>query len=123
MRQLQISPELVRRWFKKHYDMTFQAYQRMYRINSAFQELKGGKKTIDAAFESGYESLSGFGYTYKKVVGKSPKFNSENSVILISRLTTVLGRCLFVLLKKAYVYLSLLIDVCLKLNLKTYKNY
>jgi AraC family transcriptional regulator of adaptative response/methylated-DNA-[protein]-cysteine methyltransferase len=91
LRQLQISPELVRRWFKKHYDMTFQAYQRMSRINSAFQELKGGKKTIDAAFDSGYESLSGFGYTYKKVVGKAPKFNSENSVILISRLTTVLG--------------------------------
>jgi AraC family transcriptional regulator of adaptative response/methylated-DNA-[protein]-cysteine methyltransferase len=91
LRQLQISPELVRRWFKKHYAMTFQAYQRMYRINSAFQELKGGKKTIDAAYDSGYDSLSGFGYTYKRVVGKSPKLSSENSVILISRLTTVLG--------------------------------
>ena len=91
LRQLQISPELVRRWFKKHYGITFQAYQRMYRINSAFQELKGGKKTIDAAFESGYDSLSGFGYTYKKVVGKSPKLSNKNSVILISRLTTELG--------------------------------
>jgi AraC family transcriptional regulator of adaptative response/methylated-DNA-[protein]-cysteine methyltransferase len=91
LRQLQISPELVRRWFKKNYAMTFQAYQRMYRINSAFQELKGGKKTIDVAFESGYDSLSGFGYIYKKIVGKAPKFSSENSVILISRLTTILG--------------------------------
>lgn len=91
LRQLDISPELVRRWFKKHYGMTFQAYQRMYRINSAFQELKGGKKTIETAFDTGYESLSGFAYTYKKIVGQSPKFNSENNVILISRLTTPLG--------------------------------
>ncbi len=91
LRKLHISPELVRRWFKKHYGMTFQAYQRMYRINSAFQELKGGKKTIDTAFDSGYESLSGFGYTYKKIVGKSPINSNETSVILISRLTTVLG--------------------------------
>lgn len=91
LRQLEISPDLVRRWFKKHYAMTFQAYQRMYRINSAFQELKGGKKTIDAAYDSGYDSLSGFGYTYKRVVGQSPKLSSENSVIFISRLTTVLG--------------------------------
>ena len=71
--------------------MAFQAYQRMYRINSAFQELKGGKKAIDAAFDSGYDSLSGFGYTYKKVVEKSSDFSRENSVILISRLTIVLG--------------------------------
>ncbi|ELF5344984.1 methylphosphotriester-DNA--protein-cysteine methyltransferase family protein, partial [Vibrio metschnikovii] len=40
LRQNTISPELVRRWFKKNYGMTFQAYQRMYRINNAFQELK-----------------------------------------------------------------------------------
>jgi len=91
LRLLHISPELVRRWFKNHYSMTFQAYQRMSRINSAFQELKGGKKTIDAAFESGYDSLSGFGYTYKKVVGKSPKLSSDNAIIVISRLTTTLG--------------------------------
>ena len=91
LRQSQISPELVRRWFKKSYGMTFQAYQRMYRINNAFQELKSGKKVTETAFDTGYESLSGFSYTYKKFVGKSPKNSVGNSVILISRLTTPLG--------------------------------
>ncbi|MDX1738564.1 MAG: methylated-DNA--[protein]-cysteine S-methyltransferase, partial [Alphaproteobacteria bacterium] len=91
LRKLNISPEMVRRWFKKHYDMTFQAYQRMYRINVAYEELKLGKKATDAAFDSGYESLSGFGYTFKKVVGASPIKSPENSVILIDRLTTPLG--------------------------------
>ncbi|WP_444996652.1 bifunctional transcriptional activator/DNA repair enzyme AdaA [Aliikangiella sp. IMCC44359] len=91
LKENEISPELVRRWFKKNYGMTFQAFQRMYRINSAFNELKSGKKTTDIAFDSGYESLSGFGYMYKKFIGKSPKNSLYNNVILISRLTTPLG--------------------------------
>ena len=91
LRQNSVNPELVRRWFKKNYGMTFQAYQRMYRINTAYQELKGGKKATDAAFDAGYESLSGFGYTYKKVLGKSPQKSIDKMVVLLSRLTTPLG--------------------------------
>ncbi|MCZ2721459.1 methylated-DNA--[protein]-cysteine S-methyltransferase [Marinomonas sp. 15G1-11] len=91
LRELGIGPELVRRWFNKHYGMTFQAYQRMYRINNAFKELKDGKKTTDAAFDTGYDSLSGFGYTYKKLIGKSPTKSMDNQIILISRFTTPLG--------------------------------
>ena len=91
LRQNRISPEVVRRWFKKNYGMTFHAYQRMYRINSAFQELKTNKKVTPTAFDTGYESLSGFGYTYKKVLGQSPQKSLEVNIILISRLTTPIG--------------------------------
>ena len=91
LRQNNVSPEIVRRWFKKNYGMTFHAYQRMYRINSAFQELKKSKKVTAIAFETGYESLSGFGYTYKKVLGQSPQKSLEENIILISRLTTPIG--------------------------------
>ena len=91
LKEKNISPEAVRRWFKKNYGMTFHAFQRMYRINNAFQELKKGKKTTTTAFDTGYESLSGFGYTFKKLVGKSPLNSKEKNVILISRLTTPLG--------------------------------
>lgn len=91
LRQKGISPEGVRRWFKKHYGMTFQAYQRMYRINNAFQELKQGKNATHTAFDTGYESLSGFGYIFKKLVGKSPKQIKDRNIILINRLTTPLG--------------------------------
>lgn len=70
LRQHQISPEVVRRWFKKNYGITFQSYQRMYRINNAYQELKIGKEIMDTAYDAGYESLSGFGYTYKKLLHK-----------------------------------------------------
>jgi len=84
-----ISPELVRRWFNQHYSMTFQAYSRMLRINNAVIELKSGKRATDAALDNGYESLSGFGYTYKKLVGNAPK--EASNVIVIDRFTTPLG--------------------------------
>lgn len=86
-----ISPSLVRRWFKKHYGITFQAYQRMYRMNVAYEELKKGKSATNTAFHMGYESLSGFGYTFKKLTGKSPVNSATQSVILINRLTTPIG--------------------------------
>ena len=86
-----INPEVLRRWFNKNYGMTFQAYQRMYRINNAYQELKKGKNTTHAAFDSGDESLSGFGYTSKKITGNYPQKSANRNIILISRLTTFLG--------------------------------
>ena len=91
LRAQNIRPEAVRRWFKQHYGMTFQAFQRLYRINIAYNELKAGKNTTTTAFESGYESLSGFGYTYKKIIGKSPTDSLQKKVILINRFTTPLG--------------------------------
>ncbi len=91
LREKGIAPEMVRRWFKKNYNMTFHAYQRMYRINNALLELKSGKNTTETALDSGFDSLSGFGYTFKKALGKSPKNSSQENSILLSRITTPIG--------------------------------
>ena len=91
LKQQGLSPENIRRWFKKYHGMTFQAYQRMIRINTAFQELKNGKSVTSSAFDSGYESLSGFGYTFKNLVGSAPDESKDKDVILMTRLTTPLG--------------------------------
>ena len=91
LREANISPEQVRRWFKKNYGITFHTFQRMYRINCAYEELKNGKKVTSTAYDNGYGSLSGFGYTYKKLLGSSPNQLMESSPILLSRTTTPLG--------------------------------
>ncbi len=91
LRENDISPEVVRRWFKKNYGMTFQAYQRMYRVNNAYLELKHGKKATMTAYDNGFDSLSGFAYTYKKILGKSPRDSHQKNIILIHRFTTPLG--------------------------------
>ena len=43
LKQQGISPERIRRWFQQHYGMTFQAYQRALRINTALQSLQQGQ--------------------------------------------------------------------------------
>ncbi|BDD03157.1 bifunctional transcriptional activator/DNA repair enzyme AdaA [Aureibacter tunicatorum] len=86
-----IQPEMLRRWFKKHHGMTFQSYQRMIRLNTAFQELHQGEKVDQSAFGIGYESLSGFGYLCKTLTGKSPKEISSHKVINMDRISTPLG--------------------------------
>jgi len=42
LRQRGIEPNQIRRWFKKHHNVTFHAYQRMLRINTAFNSIKEG---------------------------------------------------------------------------------
>ncbi len=86
-----IEPNRVRRWFKKHHGMTFQAYVRTLRISQAFGRIKYGEKVIDAAFESGYESLSGFTDSFKKTTGFSPNKSQHNHLITITRILTPLG--------------------------------
>lgn len=89
LRQHDISPERVRRWFLQNHGITFQAFQRMQRVNIALQELKGGRAATDVALDNGYESLSGFGYTFKRLTGAAP--TEQTQMIVIHRFTTVLG--------------------------------
>lgn len=91
LRQMGIEPVQVRRWFKKHHNLTFQAFQRMQRINHAFGMIRYGEKVTSAAFENGYDSLSGFNYSFKKTTGFAPADSKTGNVITITRLTTPLG--------------------------------
>ncbi len=86
-----IEPSQIRRWFLKNHNMTFQAFQRMYRINSAFKKLHDGESVTHTAFESGYESLSGFADSFKSVFGVSPKNGKNQRIIDLKRFETPLG--------------------------------
>ena len=86
-----ISSSKVRRWFLKNHGMTFQAYLRMQRINQAFGQIRHGEKVTESAFENGYESLSGFGETFKKTTGFAPKESQQQELITITRIPTPLG--------------------------------
>ncbi len=91
LKKMGIAPEKIRRWFKSHFDMTFQAYQRMLRINSAYEKLKNGHPVTASAFDSGYESLSGFGYSFKNLLKTSPENARKLNLIRIQRISTPLG--------------------------------
>lgn len=86
-----IDPATIRRWFQKNHNLTFHAYQRMYRINNAFKKYQSGQTITDIAFDSGYESLSGFNDTFKSIIGVSPQNSKRKQVINLTRIETDLG--------------------------------
>lgn len=90
-----LKPETVRRWFKKHHGMTFQAYQRMLRLNRSYQGLVDGHSVTSSAFDVGYESLSGFNTRFKEVFGVPPSAVGKSEIvadpIFFERFPTKLG--------------------------------
>lgn len=66
-------------------------YQRMYRINEAFKKCKEGNNITHIAYDSGFESLSGFNETFKKITGITPRMSKEKQLINLTRLATPLG--------------------------------
>lgn len=91
LRQREIEPSQIRRWFKKYHNMTFHSYQRMLRINTAFSDIKKGEAISNSAFDSGFESLSGFNESYRSFFGESPSQTIDKSVLNIVRFTTPIG--------------------------------
>ena len=89
--QMGLKPNRVRRWFKKNHNMTFQTYLRTLRISTAFGRIKYGEKVTEAAFDSGYESLSGFTESFKKATGFSPIQSQQKQMINVTRILTPLG--------------------------------
>ncbi|GAB3223937.1 methylated-DNA--[protein]-cysteine S-methyltransferase [Hymenobacter seoulensis] len=94
LRQQGLEPATVRRWFLRQHGITFQAYQRLNRINLAFKKIQNGDTVTAAAFDSGFESLSGFQESFKAVFGVAPTRSRQQQVLNLTRLETPLGTML-----------------------------
>jgi AraC family transcriptional regulator of adaptative response/methylated-DNA-[protein]-cysteine methyltransferase len=91
LRDLGLHPDRVRRWFQKHHGMTFQAFCRGRRLGMALGRIREGSSVIDAAFDHGYESLSGFNEAFRKNLGAPPRDTREATVVTLRRIVTPLG--------------------------------
>ena len=91
MRRRGLSPERVRRWFKRNHGMTFHAYSRARRLGAALGQVQVGDRVSRAAFEVGYDSLSGFQEAFRRYFGDSPKHLDDATVVHVSRILTPLG--------------------------------
>ena len=69
IRVLNLEPERVRRWFKQHHGMTFHAYSRSRRLGGALGAMQSGEAEAHAAFDHGFESLSGFRSAIERMTG------------------------------------------------------
>ncbi len=91
LRERGLEPDRLRRWFKKHHGMTFHAYQRGRRLAKAIHALGEGAPVTDAAFDHGYDSLSGFEEALRAATGRVPSASRDAVVVHVSRVTTPLG--------------------------------
>lgn len=84
-------PATVRRHFRRHFGMTFQAYARARRLSSAFTSIRAGTPLDDTVFRSGYESHSGFRDAFDKAFGCPPGDCHDRDCVLLTWLQSPLG--------------------------------
>jgi AraC family transcriptional regulator of adaptative response/methylated-DNA-[protein]-cysteine methyltransferase len=86
-----VDPATVRRYFQRHYGMTFQAYTRSRRLGSALHRIREGSSIDSAIFASGYDSHSGFREAFARTFGSTPRNGRDKDCILLSWLNSPLG--------------------------------
>jgi AraC family transcriptional regulator of adaptative response/methylated-DNA-[protein]-cysteine methyltransferase len=103
LRAAGLDPARVRRWFKRHHGMTFHAYQRARRLGMALGQIRSGDDIMGAAYDHGYESLSGFHDAFAHLFGETPgrtradacseNDSGENAMkhVVVTRVLTPLG--------------------------------
>ena len=92
LEQRGLQPATLRRWFKRHYGMTFQCYQRARRLSHAASRIQEGQQVTQAAIDAGYDSLSGFREAFQKWYGEVPRSaGADSGPMILNRLVTPLG--------------------------------
>ncbi|MFH1680381.1 MAG: trifunctional transcriptional activator/DNA repair protein Ada/methylated-DNA--[protein]-cysteine S-methyltransferase [Candidatus Eisenbacteria bacterium] len=91
LRDRGIDPSTARRYFMKHYGMTFQAFARARRMGEALHLIQEGGSLDDAVFESGYDSHSGFRDAFARVFGGPPGKGRSQDCVSLARIPSPLG--------------------------------
>ncbi|MHC8306057.1 bifunctional transcriptional activator/DNA repair enzyme AdaA [Pseudomonas sp. PB3P13] len=103
-----VEPLKLRRWFKQHFGMTFHAWLRTRRLGMALGGIRQGNSIDHAAFDSGYESLSGFRHAFQRSFNITPGRAGTSEPLLFSRLTTPLGPMIAMAERRGLVLLEFL---------------
>ncbi len=72
MRLTNMEISTIRRYFKHYFQMTPLSYHRKLRLNYAKDLISKGVNHLNAAYESGFESVSGFRDAFYKEFSKTP---------------------------------------------------
>ncbi len=91
LRKLGINPATARRYFLKHFGMTFQAYARSRRLGRALHHIRQGNNVDTVAFETGFESASGFRDAFARTFGVSPGQSQGQECLTLMWIKSPLG--------------------------------
>jgi len=89
LRDRGLDPAGLRRWFRRNHGMTFQGYLRALRLGAAFGRMRQGETATAAAFDHGWESLSGFAEAFQKLLGATPTRAAD--AVTVTRIETPIG--------------------------------
>jgi AraC family transcriptional regulator of adaptative response/methylated-DNA-[protein]-cysteine methyltransferase len=89
--RLGVEPARARRWFQRHWGMTFSAYCRARRLGGALHALREGASLDDAALDHGFESLSGFRDAFARLFRRPPGQARGTECIVVGWVRTPLG--------------------------------
>ena len=96
LRAQSIDPARARRYFKRHYGMTFQAYHRARRLGEALGKIRRGGDLMDVGLEQGFDSVSGFRDAFGKVFGDTPGRSRDGDCIVMGAVESPIGPLLVV---------------------------
>jgi AraC family transcriptional regulator of adaptative response/methylated-DNA-[protein]-cysteine methyltransferase len=91
LRAAGVDPARARRYFQKHYGMTFQAFCRARRLGDAFRQIKGGATVSNVASESGFESESGFRAAFGRAFGATPGAAAAGEAVALDWIASPVG--------------------------------
>jgi AraC family transcriptional regulator of adaptative response/methylated-DNA-[protein]-cysteine methyltransferase len=91
MRRLGIDPVRARRYFLKHYGMSFQMYCRRQKMGEALIDIRRGSDISNVVFEHGYQSDSGFREAFRKTFGGPPGKSRQSNCIIVDWVFSPLG--------------------------------
>ncbi len=91
LRLMSIDPARARRYFKGHYGMTFQAYNRARRLGEAIMQIKKGAKLDEVSLGIGFESSSGFRDAFARTFGNTPGRSRAADCMVATQMESPLG--------------------------------
>ncbi len=91
VKALGLDPARVRRWFRGHYGMTFQAYCRGRRMGQALQQIRDGAELDAVILGNGYESHSGFREAFARTFGKPPGSSRADGCVSVGWVESPVG--------------------------------
>ncbi|MDH3590704.1 MAG: methylated-DNA--[protein]-cysteine S-methyltransferase [Planctomycetota bacterium] len=91
LRDMDIEPARARRYYKRHFGVTFHAYQRALRLGTAMRALNDNGSIAAAAHDAGFESESGFRDAFARVFGAPPGQRRDASCLRARWIATPLG--------------------------------
>jgi len=86
-----LDPSTVKRWFLRHHGVTFQGWQRAWRVGAACSALQQGGAASAVGLDSGYESSSGFRAAFERLFGVPPSNAGAVKRLIGRQLETPLG--------------------------------